>query len=955
MAKKVIYTKGSEDTFRTKLFREIEKLIPKKFIILNSILLRYLDKNEVLKKREFDGIILLKEHVEYEGDLIKIPLNRQVEAVIETKSPESKESGIKQAVEGSDFLNTEYYFATNFKNLYLKDKDNFESLSFEKSPNENILDIAKIISEKIIKRKPVKITEKEFLKDSTVVKILKQCMEYIERDLALIDPKILEKTTGLLWARKIDSKTYSSKSKSEELEHDARKAAAYLLIDQLIFYSFLSSDIDKYPKITEINDIDEIQRCFKTVLVDNYTSIFGVDLLGFLPKTKETVETINEIIDVINHIPFKKFELDILGKIFHGLIPLKIRKHLAAYYTNNEAALLLAKLAINDWQEEVLDLACGSGTLLTAAYFVKKRMLPIKYTTDVHRQIIDQIYGNDVSIFAAHLATINLAFQNVLAFTNKVNIAVGDAFALNPKSLVYAVPSISPKKIDLDGKTTEMIKFSKYDVIFMNPPFTRHERMEAKQKKIITTTLESQNLKSYIDKKMGYNAYFILHSHIFLKKGGRLALVLPSSTFYSDYGQKLKKFFIDKKYSIKFLGELQGKQKTSFSEDCDYKEFLLVAERGTRQKEQKATLFSLFELPTQEDCIKIADEIKGMTSNLKNDKYEIRIVSQKELLTERNWLNLFKGRKESSFNIIIDNTTQLVKMKDAESVNITSGFHGTYIEVLSIPNKYWAIEKDLKDHGVKIYLKEDSSVNLTIPKKFLIPSFRKPELYQKVYEQPSHFVINISETDRIPIPFAKKYLKFIEGKLKSQIEKQIKNGKMRNKLSPLWYCETNRSGSYKNISKLWIVWKLRLEKRKSFAFLSPLETTAHHAFYRLELENEDFNELLVSWMNTTFWAYQLFINSRTVAKGLIQLMINDMNEIYIPKLDLIDEQSINEIILHTQALKNMDLSEFPDQLDEDYRKDLDKAWLKALNIPEEQIDGIIEVLYNYMKEIIIKR
>ena len=319
-----------------------------------------------------------------------------------------------------------------------------------------------------------------------------------------------------------------------------------------------------------------------------------------------------------------------------------------------------------------------------------------------------------------------------------MNISVGDAFALNPRSLVYSIPAISPKKIDLNGKLTETIQFKQFDVIFMNPPFTRHERLDSKQKKAIIETLKSQGLSKYIDKKMGFNAYFILHSDIFLKKNGRLALVLPASTFYAEYGQKIKQFFIDKKYSITHLIELEGAKMTSFSEGCDYKELLLVAEKGNRKKEDKVKLITLYTEPGHEECLRISDQIKDLTSDTKNDLFEMRLISQKDLLREKNWLNTFKKREKSSFDLILQNTELLEKLKDCKEIKITSGFHGTYIESLSIPNKYWEIEKDLKDHGVKIRLKDDPTIKLTIPKRFLIPSFRKPEFYQKIYEEPAH-------------------------------------------------------------------------------------------------------------------------------------------------------------------------------------------------------------------------
>ena len=956
MSNKVIKTKGSEDTFRTELYKILEKNLPKKYTILNSIHLQYLDINGNAIRREFDGVILLKEDVYYRKNQIIIPGNSEIIAVIETKSPESGVAGIKQAAEGSIFLDSEFFFATNFKELYYTTEEGLQSINFKGKSNENISEIAKIIENTIRDSEKIEIDKVKIISNKIVIKILRQCMEFIENELAVVDPKILETKTGFLWARKLDAKTYKSEKKSEELTHDARKAASYLVLDQIIFYLILSSNIEKYEKLTTITSFDEIRIKFKTVLKDDYSSIFGVDILSFLPENKKTIETVNQVIKTINRIPFSSFELDILGKIFHGLIPLKIRKPIAAYYTKNQAAIFLAKLSIENWDDKVFDLACGSGTLLTAAYFIKKRLIQTKYTTETHRELIDQIFGNDVSIFAAHLATINLAIQNPLAFTNKVNITVGDGFSLTTSSRVLPLRGISPKKFDLNGKSTEPIKIGKFEIVFMNPPFTRHERMDPDQKKFTLRVMGHNLFKKYVDKKMGYNAYFILHAHIFLETRGRLALVLPASTFYADYGQKIKQFLIEKRYSINYLIELEGERDTSFSEDCDYKELLFVAQKGTLNENSKAKLITLFKIPDIEECIKICEEIQKINSNLeKEGAYRVKIISQLELLNEKNWLNLFKEKEESSFDEILKNTDLLEKIKDNNEIILSAGFHGTYIRALSIPNKYWGIEKDLGDHGVKIFFKEDKSVTVTIPKSFILPSFRKPELYQKIYEDPTHFVINLKKNDEIPLVLGKNYLNFFKVKIQKEIEDQINKGKMRNPLALDWYTESNRSGCEKTISKIWIIWKLRIEKRKSFAFLSSIKTTAHHAFYRIILPNPDLNELMVSWMNTSFWVFQLFLNGRTVAKGLIQLMINDMKEIFIPKLNKIDESSKLELLRKTRVLRNIQLDTFPNQLKKEYRTDLDRTWLKALKIPEEKIDEFLKKLYDYLTEKINKR
>lgn len=54
---------------------------------------------------------------------------------------------------------------------------------------------------------------------------------------------------------------------------------------------------------------------------------------------------------------------DLLGTIFHDLIPFETRKSVAAFYTNVLAAELLAWLAIDRPDAKVADFAVGSGGL----------------------------------------------------------------------------------------------------------------------------------------------------------------------------------------------------------------------------------------------------------------------------------------------------------------------------------------------------------------------------------------------------------------------------------------------------------------------------------------------------------------------------------------------------------------------------------------------------------------
>src|SRR5436309_6225290 len=106
------------------------------------------------------------------------------------------------------------------------------------------------------------------------------------------------------------------------------------------------------------------------------------------------------MVTLISVLEPEQFTRDLLGNMFHSMIPLEVRKPVAAYYTNPMAARLLAKLAIQSSDDAVADFACGSGTLLMAAYDRKAQLLGHSMDQETHRRFgEDELTGIDIMPF----------------------------------------------------------------------------------------------------------------------------------------------------------------------------------------------------------------------------------------------------------------------------------------------------------------------------------------------------------------------------------------------------------------------------------------------------------------------------------------------------------------------------------------------------------------------------
>lgn len=415
-----------------------------------------------------------------------------------------------------------------------------------------------------------------------------------------------------------------------------RRAAAFLLVNQLLFYRLLSKESNDYPDINEdlIRSPADLLVYFAKVLEKDYAVVFGFDVASKIPA--EAMEHLRSAIVTIKALTPTKLPHDIVGRIFHDLIPFELRKSVAAFYTNNEAAEMLAALAINSQDDTVADFACGSGTLLVAAYHLKQQLLAVNnhFTEEDHSRFLQSdITGIDIMPFAAHLAAVNLSLQAPLYETERVRIAVWDSTDLKPNKSIpalsaelteaYKRPRLEmftgqepkPQKylrkggISLGKEGKAELPLSSIDVTIMNPPFTRHERLPETYKEKLTTRFKDYS--DYFSTQLGLHGYFMLLSDRFLKKGGRMAFVLPATTLRLRSFDGIKRL-ISEKYWLKYL--VVNGSRSAFSESTQFREILLVTEKGKVKGD--TIIATINSMPAnREDALRFAGYIKSAENN----------------------------------------------------------------------------------------------------------------------------------------------------------------------------------------------------------------------------------------------------------------------------------------------------------------------------------------------------
>ncbi len=438
-----------------------------------------------------------------------------------------------------------------------------------------------------------------------------------------------------------------------------RRMAMTVIANALIFHEALAEAEVEVPDVSGatrrvfqvrrfapdgIFDVDDLRGEWRRILDVNYWPIFWLarEMLGDMP-TATAAETLALLWRTVRRLVAGGVTRshDLTGIVFQKLIA--DRKFLATYYTRPEAAALLAGLALPadrapggaDWGDkdtlaslQIGDFACGTGTLLSAAY-QRMSLLHELHGGDaeaLHGPMMRHgLVGLDVVNIAVHLTAAMLAgsypytpFDGECLLTMPYgaqgggNVAVGSLDLLAEEvqaSFIDTATAVTsggrePKEVqDLVSR----VGHSKFDLVIMNPPFTRSTNHEASHAQIpmpayaaFKTTFSEQKAMSAkvkgLTKGAPSNDYAGLASHFVelarrkVRPDGTIALVLPLSAMSGGSWDALRAA-LRRDYEDITVVTIAGAaaDEGSFSADTGMAECLVVARRDPARTPGRAT------------------------------------------------------------------------------------------------------------------------------------------------------------------------------------------------------------------------------------------------------------------------------------------------------------------------------------------------------------------------------
>jgi len=343
-------------------------------------------------------------------------------------------------------------------------------------------------------------------------------------------------------------------SKDEAVVRDnldrAAKLACYVLANKIVFYKALRRRFKRMNPLRIPGYIttgaqlgEHLTGCFGYAarVSRDYETVFNGDYGDTLPfLNDDAVGGWRDLVEQTDGFDFTQLDYEIIGGVFERLLSTEERHKFGQHYTRSEVVDLINAFCIRDARAKVLDPACGGGTFLVRAYARKRDLSGGQLK---HQDIIQQLYGVDISAYPAHLTTINLATRDLIDEANYPLVAREDFFRVNPRAAIFHIP------MGTVGSQFAALEIDKVDAIVGNPPYIRQEKIGEyhgrKYKDRLRKQAERDAPGADLSGRSDIHCYFFTHGLTFLNEGGYIGLLTSSTWLDTTYGFRLQKFLLD--------------------------------------------------------------------------------------------------------------------------------------------------------------------------------------------------------------------------------------------------------------------------------------------------------------------------------------------------------------------------------------------------------------------------
>lgn len=376
--------------------------------------------------------------------------------------------------------------------------------------------------------------------------------------------------------------TSSRRVENIEPEEVLAKFTYYKLIGKILFYLTLSENLSAKVSKLELRNTKQVQKqlnsFFNQAKKIDYQAVFESDFTDKIPFNETIDELLFLLVKLFNEFDFKVLPTEVIGYILENLVPQEEKQKFGQYFTSETLANLVTFSAIKSRNDVAIDPTSGTGTFLNSLYNTLQY-----FGNKNHQQILNQIWGNDISHFPATLSVISLYKQKVNDTANFPRIIRRDFFTLNPSDTIAI-----PDNKDIDK--INQIPIPKFDAVISNFPFIQQEDIP---NEILNTQFKVEFGKTQpaflngskfdINGKSDYYIYCFYNSLKFLKDKGVLSAITSNAWLGKNYGLQFKQFLLDN-FHIKYVVKSNAEH---WFKDSKVSTIFITIEKGTSKEPTK--------------------------------------------------------------------------------------------------------------------------------------------------------------------------------------------------------------------------------------------------------------------------------------------------------------------------------------------------------------------------------
>jgi hypothetical protein len=647
---------------------------------------------------------------------------------------------------------------------------------------------------------------------------------------------------------------------------------------------------------------------------------------------------------------------DFSGKLYHKIVGnWIIRKGFATYFTMINSAYLLSYLSISSEYKpfkdalnvKVCDFTCGSGTLLTTTYATLEDLYKLENfengeidLDEFHKKVLENnMWGFDALRYAVQIASLNLVFHNPSVPLNHMNfssiplgvnenqqVELGSLRFLKSGTLIdyFGSKQIAQREAIIDTVSEKAVNIPSFDLIIMNPPFTRatgrggkeggglfgfimentSRRSVLKEYTIARKQITESLLKignQYLNKfkggtftsigAAGEGLLFLYLASQYLNNEGRLSFVLPKSMLSGASWFLIRTFFLEKFHVEYVIVSYDNEKGYNFSESTSLSEVLIIARKTTPNNNHKTSFVMLIKKPQSNfECKALSKLIVNKEKVLETEKslaykHEIERTKLKEYVD--NWgrfiafphLKLMEFIEELNGNILFGKKIDITRLNCIADIGIDAHqFHDSFQTTKKqVSSSYPIVYGGNEKNRLKIY----TSFNL----------------------------------NAVPL-------------------------------------NNNADNLFKRkMSCLLVPDRIRLSTAHVISLLTASKTLSN-IFYAVKLNNEsqDKYKAICAWINSTFGLLLILSNRQETEGAWIRLKMSHWRLLSILNVEKLDKNTIKRLSNVIDRYGNEIFARIPEQYIEykKHRLPYDKEILAALGIKVQ--DDILINLYNSIVE-----